>query len=302
MTCFGQAHADRGVSPVLKCLGTNCDHSSSSWDLHPAATRHDRQRPAPKKQRIALPSSEDQRDDHPVQFFNSQKNSYREKFTLLSLIKRHPTRADANLHFTAEMCNDNVDESHVSCGFALEEIAKALHVLFNPISMSSASSFVNSGSLITLEQGDRSLLRRFLHTIATGESIFSSQGNSGWSFQRERNASFVASDLIRTLKGGGYYGSPLKQVISDHLYVGNVSDALIQFFNFVGLSRSKKTLSLSSGDAVRDKIKQGWSVEGKRFGMLVGASDNMGLRRKRGWEQYTNLMLIFYSCEWMIEK
>ena len=244
----------------------------------------------------------DKRDDHPIQFFNSQGKSYREKFTLLSLIKRHPTRADANLRFTSELCNDNVNESHVSSGFALEEIAKALHVLFNPCKKSSASSLVNSGSLIAQEQSDRSLLRRFLHTIGTGESIFSSQEKTSWSFQRERNASFVATDLLRTMKGGGYYGSPLKQLISDHLYVGNVSDALIQFFNFVGLSRSKKTLSLSSGDAVREKIKQGWSIEGKRFGVLVGASDNMGLRRKRGWEQYTNLMLIFYSCEWMIEQ
>ena len=124
----------------------------------------------------------DKRDDHPIQFFNSQGKSYREKFTLLSLIKRHPTRADANLRFTSELCNDNVNESHVSSGFALEEIAKALHVFFNPCKKSSASSLVNSGSLIAQEQSDRSLLRQFLHTIWTEESIFSSQEKNSWSF------------------------------------------------------------------------------------------------------------------------
>ena len=35
--------------------------------------------------------------------------------------------------------------------------------------------------------------------------------------------------------------------------------------------------------------------------MMVGASKNMGLRKKIGWEQYANLMLVFYSCEWMIK-
>jgi hypothetical protein len=73
-----------------------------------------------------------------------------------------------------------------------------------------------------------------------------------------------------TLKGGCRHRSNLKDVVSNHLYVGNVKDVLLDFFNSIGLSESKKTLSLLSDHAVKEKRAQGWSwsVSGRKWGHL----------------------------------
>jgi len=49
-------------------------------------------------------------------------------------------------------------------------------------------------------------------------------------------------------------------------------------------------------------LKQGWSTENKQFGFLIGASDNMGLKKSRSYDQYTMLLLMYYSVDLLIEN
>jgi hypothetical protein len=156
-----------------------------------------------------------------------------------------------------------------SCGHAIEHPSTSADTKSQPAQGCQRNfSFIRS-----LEQSDHSLLWRFIHPIATGKVLSELSRNSGKSFQRERNASFVASDL---LKGGGYHGSPLEDQVSNHLYIGNVSDLLLEFFICICLSQIKKTISLSSDSAVRDKLERGLDMTNKKWGIIIGASNNHG--------------------------
>jgi hypothetical protein len=160
-----------------------------------------------------------------------------------------------------ELCTNNIEESSTTDMDDFEEISKALHVFLMPKNNANncqtrSFSFADHSSIICLEQSNTALLRKLVHCISAGEKlshISSSQINQ--SYQKQRNASFLAANLLHTLKGDRYHGSKLKEIISNNLYIGNVSESMIQFFSFLGLSCSKKYLTLSTGKAVQDKLK-----------------------------------------------
>ena len=79
-----------------------------------------------------------------------------------------------------------------SCGHALKHPSNSADTKSQP-----AQGCQRNFSIIrSLEQSDHSLLWRFIHPIATGKVLSELSRNSIKSFQWERNASFVASDLV----------------------------------------------------------------------------------------------------------
>ena len=184
---------------------------------------------------------------------------------------------------------------------SLEAIGQSLHPYLIPppnheLYASSQNSYTNKQSITSLQEEDQTPLRAFVHGMSTGERFFKERSaDEGNLHQREDNASFTAVDLIRTSKGGCRRGSKFKDLISDHLNIGNVSDHVRDLLGFVGLCRSRTYLSLSEDKAVNEKIKQGWSPEGRGYGLLAGAYDNMGMRKTKGYVQYTILAVLFYN-------
>ena len=286
----------------LRVSCPNCGHHSSSWNVHPAEVSG--RRGEPTKHRLRRPVNRSDRFDHPVSYFASQDPQWQSEHTIISLAKKVSPNSSGYLTFSSELYNDDPNENHVDDANDLEDIGCALHSILLPKLKHSSNDYLMGGedSLHKLERDDTSLLRRFVHAIATGDKLFNNPPNDSIAWQREKNASYVATDLIRTLRGGGWHGSPLKELISTHLYIGNVNDLLFKLFSNICLSQSKKTLSLSSGQAVKEKIAKGWSTSGRRWGLLVGASDNMGLRAKIQYIQYTCLMMFFISHQWLIKN
>ena len=102
------------------------------------------------------------------------------------------------------------------------------------------------------------------------------------------------------LKGGGHRSSPLKNLVSDQLVASNVRDGVIKFFSSIGLCKSKEYILLSSDKAVEEKIRRGWDPFGRGYGLLIGAYDNIGFRKLKGYVQYTLLSIIFVNVASLI--
>jgi len=105
-------------------------------------------------------------------------------------------------------------------------------------------------------------------------------------FQKEYIASYTAAETIRTIKGGGHRSSPLKNLVSDQLTASNVRDSVINLFSWLGLCKSKSYITISSDKAVDQKIKDGWNPVGRGYGIIVGAYDNIGFRKMKGYVQH----------------
>lgn len=150
-------------------------------------------------------------------------------------------------------------------------------------------------SIEQLEASDKSPLRRFIHCIGTGIR-FKQQGDRSEEnnlYQKEYNSSFVAADQIRAMKGGGHRDSFLKNSISDKLLASNAKTSVIRFFSQLGLCKSPNYITISTDRAVEDKMKRGWDPTGRGYGLIVGAYDNIGFRKIKGYVQYTLLSIIF---------
>ena len=127
-------------------------------------------------------------------------------------------------------------------------------------------------SINQLEAPDDSILCRFIHGISVGKRFTRAAQRKTTEqkplFQKEYNASFTASEAIRTAKGGGHRSSSLKNLVSDHLTASNVRDGVIKFFSSIGLCKSKEYITLSSNKSVEEK---------NRFPSLVSFQDNVML-------------------------
>jgi hypothetical protein len=119
--------------------------------------------------------------------------------------------------------------------------------------------------------------------------------------QRTYNASHVAANLIMTAKGGGRKGSKLKDYVSDKLSIAGVSERVKDLFSSLGLCRSIKYMNLAADKAVDSIIREGWDSKGRAFGLLIQTFDNMGMRKRMGYVQYTLLILIYMPVEKLIE-
>ena len=97
MTCFGRSHSQRGINLCLPCTGTNCSHSTSSWDLYPAVNKRTNRRALPERQRIQRPKSTKSNLDHLLQYFRCQQREYKARSTILSLAMSHPTNPDSTI-------------------------------------------------------------------------------------------------------------------------------------------------------------------------------------------------------------
>eukprot|EP00956_Cyclotella_meneghiniana_P000108 scaffold195_cov95-Cyclotella_meneghiniana.AAC.10 len=108
--------------------------------------------------------------------------------------------------------------------------------------------------------------------------------------QKENTTTFVASDLIRTAKGGGNRGSSLKNAISDLMVSSHVGSVIVDFLCSIGLSRHRKNLAVSSDKAVKATLDKGWKPKGRGYGVLQGPYDNMGFRKRTGYNLYPTLL------------
>jgi hypothetical protein len=73
----------------------------------------------------------------------------------------------------------------------------------------------------------------------------------------EHVATFIATDLMRTAKGGGHRGSPFKDAMSEMMISSNVSNLVVEFLSYLGLCRSRQKLTVSSDKAVRNLSRLG---------------------------------------------
>jgi hypothetical protein len=108
--------------------------------------------------------------------FNSQRQEYQANFSIISLVKSLPPPAE-NAMFLSELNNTIIDETTEADVIQLEEIGIALHAILvanksKGRSKSSEGMLAQEESLLSLEQADKSVLRRFIHCLATGEKIY----------------------------------------------------------------------------------------------------------------------------------
>jgi hypothetical protein len=154
------------------------------------------------------------------------------------------------------------NEQNVS---ALEGIDMSLHGCLLPKAniknTKMHSAYANEQSILDLEQLDDLQLCTFILVVATGNKFEKPKEDTSRRAidQREYNATYAATDLIRTSKDGARRGSNLKSMISDMLMCSNTSDTVISFLNYLGLSYSGKHLAETSSKAVDKTLKSGWN-------------------------------------------
>jgi hypothetical protein len=239
-----------------------------------------------------------------VLYYANQTKEEREGTALLTLTA--PSITDPNGTITLVSSLSESGENSSEDVDAFEGIGMYLHRFLLPrfIKSSIYHSYSNVESTIDeLEHSDDSPMRRFLHAISTG-SVFKQRADDesrkSSLEQREYNATYVASELIHSAKGGGYRQSPLKNAISDFCLCMNASNAMVNMLSSFNLSRSRPNLAITSDQAVNETLKTGWNPKGRGFGILQGMYDNIGYRRKIGYKQFTLLAMSYYPVEYLI--
>ena len=258
--CFGEAQANRSVKFKMAC--PCCNASLSSWKIHTysssgSARRSGTQRQyqSPISQAISPPLDDSFITTHPNIYYQHQTPNYRRNYAILSIAVPSPD-GGARVLCTELRTDGKNDEAAPETLDKLYYIAKSLSPCLLPPPERVAKSkdaFACMTSIQHLERDDRSPLRRFLHGLAGAADLDDSTTRRKYP-QREHNMSFVATEMIRTLKGGGvHHASKLKDFISDNLTVAGVPDYIKDFFSECGLGKSRKYINLAQDRAVDKK-------------------------------------------------
>ncbi len=246
---------------------------------------------------------------HPNLFFQHQPDQYRDVHSILSLVTKNIANPRASNHYAVKLRKDSTNQELSNGGLSgLQEIGMALHPCLvppdnHPLFLTSQSAFSGGRSIAQLEQSDNTPLRRLLHCVATGEDFQARTEESMTSPYQQcaYNATHVAANLIMTAKCGGRKGSKLKDYVFDKLSITGLSERVKDLFSSLGLCRSIKYMSLAADKAVDSRIREGWDPKGRAFGLLIQMYNNMGMRKRMGYVQYTLHILIYMTVEKLIE-
>jgi hypothetical protein len=235
---------------------------------------------------------------------------YRQDYSILSLTTRSDSDATETLTFTAELRNDgNHGEIDIPSRKALESIGIALHqciVSHGDKYATAQSAYAGARTIAEIEADDTSVLHTFVHCLATGRpfvmrpQVVQEDGDRGKE-RRMYNCSMVATDLIRSAGNNARHGSKLKDFISDHLNMAAVSRRIIDILCVLGLAQSQTYNSLAKDCAVDGIIRDGFSTIGKGYGIVMKAFDNMGMKKKAGYVQFTLMMILCMSVHKLIQ-
>ena len=80
-----------------------------------------------------------------------------------------------------------------------------------------------------------------------------------------------------------------------------VSRRIIDILCVLGLARSRTYNSLAKDRAVDGIIRDGFSPIGKGYGIVMKAFDNMGMKKKAGYGQFTLMMILCMSVHKLIQ-
>lgn len=238
---------------------------------------------------------------YPVHWYQHQDPKYKESYSLLSLVTNNPNNQNRPNFYVAELKkganNTDIGKDNME---AVEAIGQSLHSCLIPSTKSdtfsaSQRAYGSEASILDLQRQDDSPLRVLLHGISTGDRFYqegsadqaaSSEGVRGDILnQRQYNATFAASDLLRTAKGGCRRGSKFKDFMSDQLNIAGVGDHVRDLVGCFGLCRSRTYLPMAENRAVNEKIRSGWDPAGRGYGLVVGAYDNVGMKKRAGYVQ-----------------
>ena len=232
MVCFGLGHANRGAGITIGCPNYRCSYETRKWTIR--TTNNNRSgdgHNAPEQQEIPKPTSDSDRDMRPVLYYQYQDRTYQQNFSILSLVTSNPDNPNNPNYYVSELKkgdnNTDIDRKDI---LSLEAIGQSLHPCLIPppkhdTYSTSQCAYANKHSATQLERNDNTPLRALVHGIAVGDRFFKEGDNDGRGNQmeqREYNASYAATDLIRTAKGGCRRGSKFKDLISDHLNIAGV--------------------------------------------------------------------------------
>ena len=297
--CFGAAQAARSVEFKMKC--PCCSEKTTSWKIYSYSSGSTRnaqpQYQPPVSQQIKAPLDDRFVKTHPNLYYQHQTPEFRKNYSLLTLATRNPDTGGARTYSVQLRTDGNTNEESDQTLGMLVIIARSLSpCLLPPIDKraKSQNTFTSMKSVEQLEQEDKSPLRRFLHGLAGAQSSLDDEAKNPYD-QRERNMSYVACEMVRTLKGGGTSASKLKDLVSDSLTVAGVPDFLKNLLSSFGLGKSRNYINLAQDKAVDEKIKNGWDPRGRGYGAVVGVYDNIGTRKVRGYVQFTVMAILFYS-------
>ena len=119
--------------------------------------------------------------------------------------------------------------------------------------------------------------------------------------ERTYNAMHASADLLCTAKGRCYRGSKVKDFISNQNSMPGAIKKLKSIFCSLGLLSNQGYMNLSQDGAVDELVKDGWSPHGRWYGIAAKVYDNMGIRKRDGYVQYTLMVLLFFSVNQMIK-
>ena len=95
--------------------------------------------------------------------------------------------------------------------------------------------------------------------------------------------------------------SELKRLVANQMFASSCPNAVVNLLSFLGISKFTQSIRLSCDRLIKEKIKSAWSPVGKEFDLHVICSDNMGMRSRMGYVQYTMLNHQFYPAEELIK-
>ena len=301
MMCFGRAHAERGSDVKLQCRRAHCAYRTMTWIIFTPTTNNrsgDITRRSQEEQSIELPSNSKR---HPNVFFQHQEDWFRKVHTIFSAVTMDESSPGNSYVYAVNLRNDNKNQELSDESICeLQQLGKLLHTCLRPpldhdVYRSSTCAFCGEHSIEQIEREDRTPIKRFIYALATGNQYvdLNDDGEANVFEQRTRNIVCLATDLIRTASGGGRQGSPVKDLLSNMINTANVPRMMHQLFSSIGVSRSITHINLGTKKVVDDIIKVGWDPKGKGYGLVIQAFDNMGMRKRAGYIQYTLLCRVF---------
>ena len=245
LMCFGNAVSTRSANLRLLCPCETCTFTSRSWDNYVFNGVSHSHLP-PREQKVALPLTDNFKTQSPTLFFSNHGREWRRDRALLTVSVPSDDNTQSNT-YSALLHKDESNNREEDLK-ALGDIGRSLHpFLVSPNrAATSHMAYANpsAATIPQLERDDLSPRRHLCHSIGTGELFVSPEKRSGVltsiMFQKQYNASFVTSESMNTIQGGGHRSSLLKNIISDKLLSSNVRESVIKFFSNPRLKRGSR--------------------------------------------------------------
>ena len=265
---------------------------------------------------------------HSNNIMNPKKNKSAKRDITLSLSTSNADKEGneslqaISLEIDSENIESTIDDKNKK---KLVTIFQLLHLILVPTSrkefhrkyIESFSCTNENERLFQIASLDSTSLFQCVYALSTGKIPPSESEVVEYESTQKKNKLtqiFAATEMIRShctpVQSGKKKESErgvLKNYIGKQLMVNCAPQALYRVLGQIGVSTTNETVRVDAIKDCKNKILEGYSLDGKKYNLFLILFDNLGFRvrggknNKVGYEQYTALEIVDVSKESLIE-